>query len=77
MMTFAMCWIAGMVVTLLALMWACKGEKIKYKDLLPMALMLIFWPLGLCCLVVAVVQDWAENSDRLERTAFTLPGGKK
>lgn len=77
MMTFAMIWIGGIAVTLAALMLACKGEKIKYKDLLPMTLMLIFWPIGLTCLIVAVVQDWAENSDKMEQTVFTFPGGKK
>ena len=77
MMTFAMIWIGGIAVTLAALMLVCKGEKIKYKDLPVMALMLLLWPLGLGCLVVAVVKEWAENSGKMERTAFTFPGGKK
>lgn len=77
MMTFAMIWIGGIAVTLVALMLACKGETIKYKDLPVMALMLFLWPLGLTCLVIAVVQEWMQNSTKLERTAFTFPGGKK
>ena len=77
MMTFAMIWLGGMAVTLVALMLACKGEQIKYKDLPAIALMLLLWPVGLVCLVIAVVQDWMENSNKMERTAFTFPGGKK
>lgn len=77
MMTFAMVWIGGIAVTLAALMLVCKGERIKYKDLPIIALLLLLWPLGLTCIAVVVVQEWMQNSAKLERTAFTFPGGKK
>ena len=45
MMTFAMVWIGGIAVTLAALILVCRGERIKYKDLPIIALLLLLWPL--------------------------------
>ena len=77
MMTFLTVWFLGILLTAGLVFLVCRGEEVKYKELGIIAFMLILWPIGLPCILVACFQEFIENSSKLDEVAFKIPGGKK
>ena len=54
MMTFLTVWFLGIIITAGLVFLVCRGEEVKYKELGIIAFMLVVWPIGLPCILIAL-----------------------
>lgn len=76
MMTFFSIWLGMMVITAGTVVISCRGVDFTYRDVLIFLLVILLWPVGLPCMIWALLSV-VVNGGILDKKAFTLPGGNK